>query len=278
MSSFRYEPGPGEPGGERMKLLYISRSVYEGEWHSTPHAHACTEFFYVVSGAGRFQIQDFTFPVGPDDMVIINPQVEHTEMGDKGNPLEYIVFGVQGAGFELQTSEDPRYLAFKCGRQGADFLYYMSEMQREMEQQQAHCNDAAQSLLTLFLIKLLRYKPIAVVEPPAKANRECANIKRYIDTHYTENLTLDMLAEIAHLNKYYLAHAFAREYGMAPIRYLLERRIQESRYFLTNTDYSVSQISQILGFSSPSYFSQRFRQMQGASPTDYRQTAGDLCK
>ena len=64
-------------------------------------------------------------------------------------------------------------------------------------------------------------------------------------------------------------------YGTSPINYLLSCRIQESLYLLSKTQMSLSQISGTLGFSSPSYFSQSFRRMQGISPLEYRKQAKD---
>ena len=101
--------------------------------------------------------------------------------------------------------------------------------------------------------------------------RQCAAVRRYIDLHFKEPLTLDLLAEEAHMNKYYLSHAFKREFGVSPINYMISRRLEESKYLLAETDLSMSQIAQLLGFSSLSYFSQVFRKTQGLSPMEYRQ-------
>lgn len=75
---------------------------------------------------------------------------------------------------------------------------------------------------------------------------------------------------MAHVNKYYLVHSFSKEYEISPINYLIERRVQESCYLLCDTDHSLSQISHMMGFSSPSYFSQSFRKTMGMSPMEYR--------
>ena len=48
------------------------------------------------------------------------------------------------------------------------------------------------------------------------------------------------------------------------------RRIEESKYMLGNTGYSLAQISELMGFSSPSYFSQCFRKAEGLTPNEYR--------
>ena len=71
-------------------------------------------------------------------------------------------------------------------------------------------------------------------------------------------------------NKYYLAHTFQKAYGISPITYLNRRRIEESKYMLGNTGYSLAQISELMGFSSPSYFSQCFRKAEGLTPNEYR--------
>ena len=75
------------------------------------------------------------------------------------------------------------------------------------------------------------------------------------------------------MNKYHLSHTFQREYGISPISYLITRRIREGRHMLENTSYSLSQIAQSIGFSSPSYFSQSFRKAAGMSPAEYRKRA-----
>ena len=83
-------------------------------------------------------------------------------------------------------------------------------------------------------------------------------------------MTLDQLAGMVHMSKYYLSHSFRKEFQTSPISYLISRRIQESRFLLRETDLRLSQIAQILGFSSLSYFSQSFRRLEDMSPLEYR--------
>ena len=129
-------------------------------------------------------------------------------------------------------------------------------------------------LLHVILLRLLRRDGLSLASdtPERKISKECSLVRRYIDNHFKENLTLDQLADVAHMNKYYLVHAFWREYNVSPISYLIARSTQESRFLLSNTDHTLSQIAQILGFSSPSYFSQSFRRMEGISPLEYRKS------
>lgn len=98
----------------------------------------------------------------------------------------------------------------------------------------------------------------------------CALAKRYIDINYSKNITLDSLAEITHINKFYLAHSFTECIGQSPINYLADRRIEACKELLTTSDLSVTQIASSAGFSSQSYFSQIFNKKVGMSPRQYR--------
>ena len=86
------------------KLLNVTSSRYGGDWHSVPHTHNHTELFFIVSGKGQFLIQDQFFPVGINNLVIINPNVLHTEDSLNAQPLEYIVLGIDG--IELANDEN----------------------------------------------------------------------------------------------------------------------------------------------------------------------------
>ena len=118
---------------------------------------------------------------------------------------------------------------------------------------------------------MLRNDHLSIVPRDQKLlNRECAQIKNYLDANYAEDISLDTLAALTHMNKYYLAHAFAKYTGLSPINYLLQKRIQEAKSLLESTTCSIAEISNILGFSSQSYFSQAFKKATGKTPVQYR--------
>ena len=82
-----------------------------------------------------------------------------------------------------------------------------------------------------------------------------------------------MLAQLTHSSKYYLVHAFSEEYGISPINYMISKRIKDAKQLLKNDDYTLSVISRMLGFSSPSYFTQAFKKTVGMSPNQYRKAS-----
>ena len=85
------------------KLLNVASARYGGDWHSVPHIHNHTELFFILGGKGQFLIDDQLYPVDVNNLVIINPNVIHTEVSLNAQPLEYIVLGIEGV--ELVTSE-----------------------------------------------------------------------------------------------------------------------------------------------------------------------------
>lgn len=274
MSTKQYAlPVEREDGGKAAapRLLYVSYAQYSREWYSALHTHTCAELFFILSGSGELQVRQAAFPVGPDDLVVVKGNVPHTETSQLGSPMEYVVLGVEG----LETMAD----LSGCAR-----LHLLEEreavgsclrlMLREARSGRPGWGRVCQSLWEAVLQWLLRREDFALsADLPAALPRSswaCGMARQYMDDHFKENVTLDQLAELAHVNKYHLAHAFRRETGVSPISYLIARRIQESRFLLRETDHSLFQIAQILGFSSQSYFSQSFRRQEGMSPTEYR--------
>jgi len=259
------------------KLLNVASAKYGGDWHSVPHTHNHLELFYIVGGKGQFLIQDQLYPVNPNNLVVINPNVTHTEVSLNAQPLEYIVLGIEG--IELATNESSNgQFNILDHFESVEISSCLRNILREMEQKNTGYEDVCQAYMEILIIRLMRNIALAVPTESqvVSGNRQCASVKRYIDLHFKEALTLEQLAEDAHMNKYYLSHAFKREYGISPINYMITKRIEESKYLLAETDLSMSQIAQLLGFSSLSYFSQVFRRTQATTPMEYRQSTKNM--
>lgn len=262
------------------RLLYVSTSKYEGDWQSILHSHPFSELFYVINGQGAFLAEGSEFPVKQNDMVIINPHVQHTEKSLPGAPLNYIVLGIEGLSFSFGrlataragvSSQPTPDTVYKHNMSKTNVYSYLNSMLEEITEQQEDYEAVCQNLLEVLLICILRSGSLSVVPDNSRLlNRECTQIKNYLDANYSEDITLDTLAALTHMNKYYLAHTFTKYMGLSPINYLLQKRIQEGKSLLESTSYSIAQISDLLGFSSQSYFSQAFRKATGMTPMQYR--------
>lgn len=60
----RYDLNMDVPPREALRLLYVSKSRFGGDWNSVPHTHSCTEVFYCVSGRGQFNVEGKLFGFG----------------------------------------------------------------------------------------------------------------------------------------------------------------------------------------------------------------------
>lgn len=270
MSTQRYELDYQGPGQD-FKLLYISRSKCENDWHSLTHSHYCAEVFYILEGKGFFRVDSRQLPIHPGDLVVINPYTLHTELSFAENPLAYIVLGIDGVQFRAPDGQEQPCFFLTGEQTCGEYRFYMESILRECEERQECylevCSGLAQTLLVLLRRHLSR-RSLSLSR--ARVTSECARIQQYMDDHFTENITLDTLAALTHMNKHYLVHAFNKEIGCSPISYLLARRITESKRLLETSDHPVSEVGLVLGFSSASYFSQRFKKAVGVTPQEYR--------
>lgn len=254
------------------KVLYVSSAKYNGDWHSTPHTHSCSELFYVIGGTGQFFIDGNMFPVTANDLVVVNPNIEHTEISFSSNPLEYIVLGVEGLELSVSDERDNRYCIVNFRSMRESVLMCLQNILHEIEEKSPGYDTICQNLIEVLFILLSRQTNFSTTMAPIRktSSKLCATVRHYIDEHYKENISLDTLAQLTHVSKYYMVHAFSREYGTSPINYMVYKRIEEAKHLLKNDDYTLSLISRMLGFSSPSYFSQSFKKATGMTPNEYR--------
>lgn len=197
-------------------ILYIDSTKFDRGWHSTLHSHPFTELFYVLSGEGKFQFYDgSSIDVSQDDLLIINPNVVHTEVSSSDKPLEYIVLGVDGVGFIGDANQREDYSLYNYEDYKHEILYYLKTLYREI-----HENDDYREILTDYLVKVLIINivrrseiQLAPHEDKNKANKDCLFIEHYLNTHYNKNITLDKLADLTFINKFYLSHIFKEHSG-----------------------------------------------------------------
>ncbi len=95
-------------------------------------------------------------------------------------------------------------------------------------------------------------------------------LKRYLETHYQENISLKMLEDEFFFNASYISRIFKIKTGENYSDYLLRLRIQRAKHLLKNSGYSIRQISEMVGFSSSKYFSKVFKDIEGVQPITYR--------
>lgn len=269
MGNERYQLHTHSTDGHTARLLYVTFSKYEKDWFSLKHSHHFSEIFYVINGKGQFVMEDEVISIQKDDLVMLNPNVLHTETSLNTEPLEYVILGVEGIAFSFPKQKE--YTVFHCNNTKQNLMFYFSTLLNEITEKHTDYELVCQNLLEVLIVQLSRYNDFSFdLVPVQNQNRECSKMKHYIDAHYAQELSLDTLAELAHLNKYYFVHAFTSAFGISPISYLQKKRIQAGCELLSGTDHSIGEIARLTGFSSQSYFSQCFLKHCGMSAGEYR--------
>ncbi|MEG0216485.1 MAG: cupin domain-containing protein, partial [Hungatella sp.] len=148
MSYKRYQLEREGLGKLNIHLLYVTQARYEIDWHSIMHSHHFTELFYVVSGTGNFIVENDAFSVKRDDMIIVNPNVSHTEFGDNVSHLEYIVMGIDGLQFEPEGSDQQyNYRLHNFYNYSNDISVYLHMLVQEVRKKEENYETICQNLL-----------------------------------------------------------------------------------------------------------------------------------
>jgi len=93
----------------------------------------------------------------------------------------------------------------------------------------------------------------------------------FIDKCYSDtSISLDKVAKIVNISPNYLSAIFSQEIGQTLIEYLTNKRIDEAKRMLRQTDKRLSEIAIAVGYKDPRYFSFVFRKVTGCTPSDYR--------
>lgn len=99
--------------------------------------------------------------------------------------------------------------------------------------------------------------------PYSRATRKAVN---YIHSHLQEKITLKELADAAALSPGRFSHLFREETGLSPMAYIRKEKMETARTMLLYSEYKLSEISTILGFSSESHFIRTFKEYFGTTP------------
>jgi len=124
------------------------------------------------------------------------------------------------------------------------------------------------------LLTMLMTRCISAASHQKEASRlpeYIVDVRSFINAHYTEQITLDVLSKTLSINKFYIQKLFKRYMGLSPNEYLIQTRLTRAKQLLRTTKLSVSQISMDVGISNIGHFISLFKQHEGITPGGYRQ-------
>ena len=97
-------------------------------------------------------------------------------------------------------------------------------------------------------------------------------VERYIRQHLEDDLSVDILAEIAHLSPSYLSRSFKKKYNMNLVDFITQERMKLAAELLANEKLTITMVSAKSGYNNYTYFTKVFKKTYGKSPREYRQS------
>lgn len=125
----------------------------------------------------------------------------------------------------------------------------------------------------LLLVNLILYDSAVPENFSGNNYTVIANSKRYIESHFRENVGLKEIASNSNLSASYFHSVFTSVNGCTPHQYLIKCRISEAKKMLWYSEKSLEEIAEECGFGYQQYFNRIFKKETGISPGNYRKEA-----
>lgn len=259
-----------------INLRYCGYEECSPDFKMNPHIRSEYLIHYVTQGEGTFTSGANTYPLRPNDIFIIYPSQVVSYETDPEKPLHFSWFAfvsekssplISLLGFSKENPVrrlHPQYSIEENIHLLVDLLnssrYYnefeiqsiIYSMMSNMEQSYSHSTNYKKNNHTIAFVHVKK-------------------AKSYIKCNYIYPITVTDVAQHVGLERSYLSKIFHQCTGSTLQKYLLNVRIERSRFLLKHTDYTIKEISFSVGITDEYYFSRIFRQVVGISPSSYRQ-------
>jgi AraC-like DNA-binding protein len=259
-------------------ITNITKANVTLDWQADTHFHTCTEIHFIAHGQGYIVLDNKSHLMQKGDLVIINPNIIHYEKYQKdifkGIPLCFYCCIVDDFKMDMMPTncllpaDFPPVL--KTGNMENKFLSAFTEtFEQHMAGEKWYaeiCNNLCRKIVMLTL-RLLHEKHDLGFQWQNDRNAE--QIKRYIDTHFTENINTESIAKELSISRYTLYRIF-RESSDSLTRYINKKRIDLAKQLIIHSSESLQEIACRAGYNDYSYFFTVFREITRISPSDYR--------
>lgn len=270
-----------------MEGLTIEQVIREKEYSmASRHFHATYELYYLLEGERYYFIDNETYLVKAGDIVMIRPNhihktslvsvLRHNRMllqisGEMMNP--FLKAAGLGSMDELY-GEDVRILSLSEEQQKEVLDTFMA-IKEELSKKQRHYQVAVKMDLANLLLRLSRYQSQeALIAENQTAQTwkhgKVHEVADYLTSHPETSESLEDLAQRFYISKSYLSRIFREITGFSVNEYKNISRIKKSQNLLTHSDYSITEISDLLGFENLTYYERVFKKYAEMTPLKYR--------
>lgn len=263
-------------------------------WKGTRHKdadeyrmHDYAELAFVLSGEGRYRLDDRIYTVQEGDLVVINPGIRHQALycQDAEVPATEFIVGfsdirITGCQEGLIPCPEEKHILHTEGELRQRLLKICASMEAENSVRRQGRYFMLKSYLVQMLLLVIR-EQCEPMERPKGCAFESANKKyvvehilSYLEEHYREKISLDQIAENMYLSPFYISRIFKSETGSAPIRHLINIRLEKAKELLeSGYEGNIQEVAAMVGYDDAYHFSKLFKKRFGVSPSKARRNA-----
>jgi AraC family transcriptional regulator of arabinose operon len=263
-----------------VKIQVVSAIEWEWphNWVVGPRVLNDSMFFWFERGSGTawFGRPSNSYAFRAGDLLLIPQGVEHMIEGTAGDePHVYAVhfFASLFGGIDLlKMLGFPEHVAH---RQGSPCKAICERSVREYAVKPpgwatALSNDVYTLLLYMIRMETERFTPLMSVDHQSQLPR-LLPVLDWIETHLSSHeITVADLSRQVFISETHFRRVFHKVFGMSPVQFIRQRRIERACTLLRTTDIPIKQLAQDCGFAEDAFFSRVFHRLVGTSPAAYR--------
>jgi len=258
--------------GAQTKLpFYVSGAgISDPEYHVIRSTGLVSyQILYTRSGAGMLEIDGKQLPQTPGSIFLISPGVPHEYYPQHGMwETAWVVF--RGAHIrELMTE-----LGFGGWNERSVEPPELSGLERIFSRILSAVADPLNGgeRCSLLIYEYILEARAVLLGGASRPGGQADRAVEYIEAHFSEDITLEQLAELTGVSLQHFCRVFRAQTGMRPMEYLARKRVSEAKRLLSSTGSSIAEIAELTGYRDPTYFGSVFRRYEGTTPTEYRRT------
>lgn len=226
---------------------------FDGCWVNS-HFHKSYEFVYVIQGKCDVYVNDASDAIVGGEIFAVPSQSVHYLKSDRGTKILTLVFA-ESYFDDFVKDYGNKFFPFVMRDREKNAEIY--RLMKDYYVQNGSDGGGSYMRKKIFIDSLLCAMSDFYTVAPIVAvshNQNICDILVYIDTHFTEELTLKSLAEKFNYNPKYFSTLFNKLVGTNITSYINNIRFNNAKYLLENTDMSVSAVADRCGFDSLATF------------------------
>ena len=275
-------------GTETFPMTVNHDDLWSFEGKNVPiHWHNDLEINLIREGEAVFQVYQKSYRVRTGEGFLLNRNVPHSCSSPGNEHVRYstilvrpdFLYGDFGSDVErkcfqpfLQNSAIPCIYLTGFGENGKEILQKLNQVEEAFDRKR-FCYDLKIKGLLCEAFAMILYGHRQELTKFVPANlQELERLEKmlnYLNMHFTEVISLQDLADQVHLSREVCCRLFKKMTGKTITGYLEEYRVNKSFSLVQSGQYSMTQITEMVGFSNPSRFASAFRKRFGCNPGEY---------